>query len=725
MQITEPGIRAVLDKAPTTVGMGSSAGAPSAPAAAPARTPSAPSSAKPSSRGLPLIGRWPVARQFRVLGGLLGVFMLAAAIFVFVNYRQASQNAVYYSTVTEMQILSLRIANAAQQAVQGSTLAFDQLQRSRDRFATSLDLLTKGADIHGVDISPASDEARLALQKLNKEWASVQANINLILAQKQSLVALAALENTVAKTAPRFSLLTQELVDAATGAPEAGRTIAYIRQLHTDMANFDFVNAVRLLSGGSPNPEAALQIGNGVRQMQNTLTALLGESKENSQVPVIVSSSAKSKAADLNKIFAPFAAGVQAVLAGTQTLAKARQGNRDLLGASEGLLERLTQMTESYQQESARQDYYVTGAVLSALLALTFLILLGKAFLDDARHRALESEQANKRNQEAILNLLDEMGKVADGDLTVQARVTEDITGAIADSINFTIDELRRLVSGITKAADQLTAATGEANETTSQLLMATEKQSTEIQATGKSVQQIVHSINEVSGNAAQSAQVAKGFLSVADKGKQAVQNAVRGMNDIREQIQETSKRIKRLGESSLEIGEIVQLITDITEQTNVLAMNAAIQAASAGDAGRGFAVVAEEVQRLAERSAEATKHIGAIVKIIQRDTQDAVKAMERSTHGVVEGTKVADGASQALHEIEEVSTQLAKLIGDMSNATQKQARSASKVAESMEDILGITRLTTAGTKKTAASASQLNTLANELKNSVSGFKLS
>jgi twitching motility protein PilJ len=238
-------------------------------------------------------------------------------------------------------------------------------------------------------------------------------------------------------------------------------------------------------------------------------------------------------------------------------------------------------------------------------------------------------------------------------------------------------------------------------------------------------VLQIVESINEVSGNAMQSAQVAKGFLSVTDKGKLAVQNAVRGMNDIREQIQETSKRIKRLGESSQEIGEIVQLITDITEQTTVLAMNAAIQAASAGDAGRGFAVVAEEVQRLAERSAEATKHISAIVKIIQHDTQDAVKAMERSTHGVVEGTKVADTAGQALNEIEEVSAQLAKMIGDMSNAAQRQAKSASKVAEKMEEILGITRLTTAGTKRTAASASQLNMLANELKSSVSGFKLS
>jgi len=195
-------------------------------------------------------------------------------------------------------------------------------------------------------------------------------------------------------------------------------------------------------------------------------------------------------------------------------------------------------------------------------------------------------------------------------------------------------------------------------------------------------------------------------------------------MNDIREQIQETSKRIKRLGESSQEIGEIVQLITDITEQTNVLALNAAIQAASAGEAGRGFTVVAEEVQRLAERSAEATKHISDIVKSIQRDTQDAVEAMERSTLGVVDGTKTANEAGQTLHEIEQVSTHLAELIGSISNATQEQSKSAARVAASMKGILNITQLATEGTKKTAASATQLTALANDLKNSVAGFKL-
>jgi twitching motility protein PilJ len=302
--------------------------------------------------------------------------------------------------------------------------------------------------------------------------------------------------------------------------------------------------------------------------------------------------------------------------------------------------------------------------------------------------------------------------------------VTEHMTGAIADSINYTVDELRRLVAGITNASVQVTSATQEAQTVSGKLLQAASKQAVEIQGAGQSIGQMAQSMIDVSKRAGDSSKVAESSVHAAQKGTQAVQNAIKGMNDIRVQIQETSKRIKRLGESSQEIGEIVQLISDITEQTNVLALNAAIQAASAGEAGRGFTVVAEEVQRLAERSAEATKHISAIVKSIQRDTQEAIDAMERSTQNVVQGTKTADEADQALREIGTVSQQLAELIESISRATQEQAASAGKVAANMKIILGITQLTTDGTKQTATSAARLTALADGLKSSVSGFKL-
>jgi twitching motility protein PilJ len=351
--------------------------------------------------------------------------------------------------------------------------------------------------------------------------------------------------------------------------------------------------------------------------------------------------------------------------------------------------------------------------------------MLGMINVNDAKKRALSSERENKANQEAILRLLNEMGDLAEGDLTVRAKVTEDITGAIADSINYTIDELRGLVTEINKTSEQVTQASQEAQSISNELLEAAEKQSQEIEDTSSQVVKMAQSINEVSANAAESARVAQQSLDAAEKGATAVRNSITGMNEIREHIQDTSKRIKRLGESSQEISEIVDLISDITEQTNILALNAAIQAASAGEAGRGFTVVAEEVQRLAERSGEATKQISAIVKTIQTDTQDAVSAMEKSTQGVVEGAKLSDAAGQALNEIGQVSRNLAELIETISRATQNQAQAAGVVANSMQEIQSITIQTTEGTKKTAISVGELATLATDLRGSVAGFKLS
>jgi twitching motility protein PilJ len=366
-----------------------------------------------------------------------------------------------------------------------------------------------------------------------------------------------------------------------------------------------------------------------------------------------------------------------------------------------------------------------------ASLVLTLLVVVVKIFNEEAAERNIESESLRERaeternaSQEAILRLMNEMGDLADGDLTVRATVTEDITGAIADSVNYTVEELSVLVKRINDAATRVTGASAAAQNTTDELLSATETQSQEIRSASSSVLDMAQSMTNVSVNASESARVALNALSAAQKGSAAVTNSIKGMNEIRQQIQETSKRIKRLGESSQEIGEIVELISDITEQTNVLALNAAIQAASAGEAGRGFTVVAEEVQRLAERSAEATKQIAAIVKTIQTDTHDAVSAMENSTQGVVEGAQLSDAAGQALEEISNVSKNLADLIQSISGDTEKQAAVATDVAKLMQNILHITEQTTTGTRQTAGSIGELAELASELKGSVSGFKV-
>jgi twitching motility protein PilJ len=683
-------------------------------AAAPTRTPSG---------GLPQTGLRAMSRQVPVLIGLVSFFLVVSAVCVYFYARQAAQNTQYLSTATEMQMLSQRIANSAQQAVQGSASAFSQLGRSQDQFVENLQLLTRGGARLGVTVAPSPETIQPMLQALEKQWGPVQKNIALIQEQEKNLIELRKREETIARTAPRLSLQALELMISARDAREPYGVVTYSHQLYADTASFDFINAVRLLSTDNPNPQVALQLGSNTRRYLGTLKALLGEGKVEGVSP-ISDEQVKSRARELEKIFTPFAASVQAILDNMQALARAKQASRDIFGASEGLLNSPLELAASYQQAVRAQRYYVWGAVLSALLALAGLILLGKVYLDDGLRRAVESERQNRANQDAILRLLNEISNLADGDLTVRAKVTEDITGAIADSINYAISEMLRLVKGVNEAAQQVTSATQGAQTITSELLQAAQKQAAEIQGTGQSVVQMAQSMSEVSKSASDSAKVAQSSLSAAEKGAQAVQNAIRGMNDIREQIQGTSKRIKRLGESSQEISEIVQLISDITEQTNVLALNAAIQAASAGEAGRGFTIVAEEVQRLAERSGEATKHISAIVKSIQRDTQEAVEAMERSTQGVVEGTKTADEADRALREIEQVLNRLAELIGAISNATQGQANSATKVAISMKEILGVTQLTTEGTKKTAASAARLTALADGLKQSVAGFKV-
>jgi len=690
------------------------------------RASSQPTAAAPTrtlSSGLPLIGRRAVSKQVPILIGLVIFFLVAGAVCVYFNARQAAQNAQYLSTATEMQMLSQRIANSAQQAVQGSATAFSQLGRSQDQFVENLQLLTRGGTKLGVTVAASPESIQPMLQALDKQWGPVQKNIALILAQENNLIELRKREETIARTAPQLSLQALELMISARDARERYGAVTFSHQLFADTANFDFINAVRLLSTDNPNPQVALQLGSNTRRYLGTLKALLGEGKVEGVSP-ISDEDVKRRARELEKMFTPFAASVQAILDNMQALARAKQASREIFGASEGLLKSPLELAAFYQQEVRAQRYYVWGAVLSALLALGGLLLLGKVYLDDGLRRAVESERQNRANQDAILRLLNEISNLADGDLTVRAKVTEDITGAIADSINYAVGEMLRLVKGVNEAAQQVTSATQGAQTITSELLQAAQKQAAEIQGTGQSVVQMAQSMTEVSKSASDSAKVAQSSLHAAEKGAQAVQNAIRGMNDIREQIQGTSKRIKRLGESSQEISEIVQLISDITEQTNVLALNAAIQAASAGEAGRGFTIVAEEVQRLAERSAEATRHISAIVKSIQRDTQEAVEAMERSTQGVVEGTKTADEADRALREIEQVLNRLAELIGAISNATQGQANSATKVAVSMKEILSVTQLTTEGTKKTAASAARLTALADGLKQSVAGFKV-
>jgi twitching motility protein PilJ len=662
-------------------------------------------------------------RRLQALVVLLAVLLALDAGIVVFDARQATFDTIYVATVGKLRMLSQRLAKAAQQASQGNREAFKQLRDSRDEFAALVSLLaTGGAAAGGIDLPPTPASVRPPLAALQARWQSTDRNAALVIREEPNLVALATAVRTINLNNPALLETAEEVAALSVQSGGSARQNALAAQL-VMLTQRMAKNANTMLAGDVVDPEVAFLLGKDTNTFRDLLQGLL-QGNEALRIQRVEEPQIRGKLGELQTGFKEYQTGVSQILGNMQRLVNAKRATRDIFNDSEKLLGSAEELAAGYDGLlDARKINFVAMGIVS-LLAFVVLLLIGKAYIDDSRRRAEQSERQNRENQEAILRLLDEIGNLASGDLTVRAKVTEHMTGAIADSINYTIDELRRLVAGITNAAHHVTTATQEAQAVSTQLLQAAHKQATEIQATGQSVSQMAQSMNHVSSNASDSAKVAETSLLAAGKGAQAVQNAIRGMNDIRDQIQETSKRIKRLGESSQEIGEIVQLISDITEQTNVLALNAAIQAASAGEAGRGFTVVAEEVQRLAERSAEATKHIGAIVKSIQRDTQDAVEAMERSTRGVVEGTRTADEADQALREIEKISNRLAELIGGISHATQQQAASATEVAGKMKIILGVTQLTTEGTKKTALSATKLTELAEGLKKSVSGFRL-
>lgn len=693
---------------------------------------------------IPFLSDKPIGLQVQVL-----LIAMAASAIVFVSVllldqRAATNGAAQIEILADTLMHTQRLAKAAPYAVEGVPSAFSELIDSRDRIAQNLSALESGDE----RVAPSSSGIQTDLAKLIERWKTSEAAASIIIANQKALVSFGEVIKRINDTSPRLLQLTEEISALKLQQGASPREIAAAGQLVMLTQRLG-KSANSMVAGEAANAEVALTLGRDIALFRDLTQALITGS-EPLRIPPTNDAETRTRLTELARLYAEFQNSIAGALGSLQAIVQSKDAEQRILRDSEHLREliagreatgsqpAIVGLRAQYIDEQRDRIFNFWAMGIFGFLVLLAAFAIAKVLLDDTRKKAQEAEKqraeavkleedakrTNEQNQAAILRLMNELQEVADGNLTVQATVTEDITGAIADSVNYTVEELRGLVGRINVTAEQVNTASTAARDIATRLLTASEAQSREIRETGEKVLQMANQINDVSRSAGESAKVARTSLEAAERGQRAVYNQIAGMNEIREQIQETAKRIKRLGESSQEIGEIVELITDITEQTNVLALNAAIQAASAGEAGRGFSVVAEEVQRLADRSAEAAKQIGALVRTIQTDTQDAVAAMERSTQGVVEGTKLSDAAGTALADIGRVSRQLAELIERIAGNTNEQAQSAGGVAQSIERILSVTEQTSQGTRQAAQSIGQLATLARELKASVARFRV-
>lgn len=647
------------------------------------------------------------------------LFIVLASVVIFLGYnlltvfQHNSQDQNNLQLASEMRAQSYRLVGLSREATAGEAGVFAELQ-------SVVSQMEKGWNTLNSSLSKevTSDQ----LNDLEMVWSKTYQSAQNIIKNKDTVIFLNKIAVTLNKTLPELQQEHTQVVEILLSERAPAGQVA-VAQAQSWRAERIGRNVDKMLQGDAGAELAAEQFNRDANLFGQVLE---GMKNGDSQLGItqITGQKAQASLESITKRFAFVSSSIQEISDATPALLSASQANNAILHDSPLLQQQISQLLETIASLPDQRKLTYETALYAGVFAVILLALVGILITAGTRKRLHETARDNDHNQQAILRLLDEIEGLGEGDLTRHATVTEDFTGTIADSINYAIDQLRILVAQIQNTSENVSAAANETRATALQLAEASEHQAQEIAGASEAINEMAITIGQVSTSSSESAVVAEKSVSIAKKGAAVVQSTIAGMDTTRKQIQDTSKRIKRLGESSQEIGDIVSVINDIADQTNILALNAAIQASMAGDAGRGFAVVADEVQRLAERSAVATKQIASLVKTIQTDTNEAVNSMEQTTAEVVKGAERAHAAGGALEEIETVSADLAILIRDISTAASHQATTAGQVSRTMNVIQDISAQTLSGTNNTAQSIGELADLAVELRGSISGFKL-
>ncbi len=597
-------------------------------------------------------------RSSSVIAGLF-IVLIVSIVLLFANFAylntQSNHDKQYIGHAGELRVLSQRIAKNATEAAAGKGEAFKLLKDARNDFEKRWNILVNGDE--STSLPPSPEAVKPQMDVVQQDWDGLRKNADSILASEQTVLSLHQVASTLAETIPQLQVEYEEVVDILleNGAPADQVAVAQRQSL---LAERILGSVNKVLAGDENSVQAADSFGRDASLFGRVLKGMQ-EGNAAMSISKVTNAEAVDRLNEIAELFEFVSGSVDEILETSPDLFQVREAANNIFSVSQTLLDKASQLADGFENLAGGRSINLFAGYVLGALALASIILIGLVMVRETNRRLAETAEKNDRNQAAILRLLDEIADLADGDLTVAATVTEDFTGAIADSINYSIDQLRELVETINQTAVQVAAAAQETQSTAMHLAEASEHQAQEIAGASAAINEMAVSIDQVSANASESSAVAERSVAIANKGNEVVHNTITGMDNIREQIQDTSKRIKRLGESSQEIGDIVSLINDIADQTNILALNAAIQASMAGDAGRGFAVVADEVQRLAERSSAATKQIEALVKTIQTDTNEAVISMEQTTSEVVRGARLAQDAGVALEEIEKVSKTL------------------------------------------------------------------